>query len=229
MRRLGLGIFFVSVAANATLGIYAVLAPNFGETQGKILATSLCVTGAVLFALACEPAWERGLLSPVPYAGAALGAVGFTLAIGAIWTEPESQAWGRAMGSIFGFAVACVFASLLALAPLAPRRAWIFKVMLVLLGLGAAMYSVLMWLGDDPPDEYLRAFGVVMIVLAAFVVTVPVLHWVDRGALAAAEAATGSIRFCPYCGKKLAGEISIEFECAECGRGFTIASIPPST
>ena len=80
-RRLGLGIFFVSVAVNAALGIYAVLAPDFGETQGKILGTSLCVTGAVVLALACEPAWERRLLGPVPYAGAVLGAVGFTLAI----------------------------------------------------------------------------------------------------------------------------------------------------
>lgn len=65
MRRVGLGVFFASVAVNAALGIYAVVAPEFGETQGRVLATSLCVTGAVLLALACEPAWERRLLGPV--------------------------------------------------------------------------------------------------------------------------------------------------------------------
>src|SRR5512134_3141553 len=53
-RRLGLGTFFVSIVINAALGIYAVLTPDFGPTQGKILGTSLCVTGAVLLALACE-------------------------------------------------------------------------------------------------------------------------------------------------------------------------------
>ncbi len=228
MRRIGLGIFFVSIAVNAALGIYAVLAPDFGETEGKILGTSLCVTGAVLLALACEPAWARKLLGPVPVIGAFLGAVGFTLAVAGMWTEPESEIWGRAMGTIFTVAVACAAASLLALARLAPRHTWIFAVTLTLLGLGAAMISLLLWLGDDPADEYLRALGVVMIVLAAFTVTVPVLHWVDRGALAAAETVS-AVRFCPYCGKELAGEIGAALECAGCGRGFTIAPTAPST
>ena len=229
MRRFGLGIFFASIVVNAALGIYAVLAPDFGETQGKILGTSLCVTGAVVLALACEPAWERRLLGPVPYAGAVLGAVGFTLAIVSIWTEPENEAWGKTMGTIFTVAVACAVAGLLALARLAPRHRWIFTVTLALLGLGAAMVSLLLWLGDDPADEYLRALGVVMIVLAAFTVTVPVLHWVDRGALAAAAAVTGAVRFCPYCGKELAAEIGVDLRCGRCGRGFTIAPSAPST
>lgn len=229
IRRLGLGIFFVSIAMNAALGIYAVLAPDFGETQGKILGTSLCVTGAVLLALACEPAWERRLLGPVPYAGAVLGAVGFTLAIVAIWTEPENEAWGKTLGTIFTVAVAGAAGSLLALAQLAPRRAWIFRVTLLLLALGTAMVGVLPWLGDDPSEVYIRALGVVMIVLAAFTVTVPVVHWVDRGVLAAAEAVTGAVRFCPYCGKELGGEIGIDLRCGRCGRGFTIALSAPST
>jgi len=224
MRRLGLGIFFVSIAVNAALGIYAVLAPDFGETQGKILGTSLCVTGAVVLALACEPAWERRLLGPVPPVGAVLGGVGFTLAVAGIWAEPESEIWGKTMGTIFAVAVACAAASLLAPARLAPRHAWIFTVTLALLGLGAAMISLLLWLGDDPADAYLRALGVVMIVLAAFTVTVPVLHWVDRGALAAAEAVTGAVRFCPYCGRELAGVVGVDLRCARCGRDFTIAA-----
>jgi hypothetical protein len=225
LRRFGLGIFFVSIAVNAALGIYAVLAPDFGDTQGKILGTSLCVTGAVVLALACEPAWERKLLGPVPPIGAVLGAVGFALAVIGIWTETESEFWGKAMGTIFAVATACAVASLLALAQLAPRHAWVFRVTLGLLGLGAAMISLLLWLGDDPADEYLRALGVVMIVLAAFTVTVPVLHWVDRAALAAAEAKTGAVRFCPYCGHEFTGDPGADIQCARCGRGFTITVI----
>jgi ribosomal protein S27AE len=230
MRRLGLAIFFVSIAVNAALGIYAVLAPDFGETQGKILGTSLCVTGAVVLALACEPAWERRLLGPVPLLGAFLGGVGFTLAITGIWTGAESEIWGKTMGTIFTVAVACAVASLLVLARLAPRHAWIFTVTLALLGLGAAMMSFLMWQGDDPPAGYVRALGVVMIVLAAFTVTVPVLHWVDRGTLAAAEAATGAVRFCPYCGRELAHGMEVDLRCGRCGREFTItAAVEPQS
>jgi hypothetical protein len=223
-RRIGLAVFCVSIAVNAALGIYAVLAPGFGETQGKILGTSLCLTGAVLLALACEPAWERGLVGPVPHVGAALGAIGFAFAISLIWTQPESETWAKIMMTVFTLSVACVAASLLALSRLAPRHTWIFTVTLALLALGAGMYSVLPWL-NDPGEWYARSLGVVMIALAAFVVTVPVLHWVDRGALALAGSATGAVRFCPYCGRELTGPIAgVDLTCGRCGRGFRVAS-----
>lgn len=224
VRGLGLGIFFLSVAVNAVLGIYALLAPDFGETQEKILGTSLCVTGAVVFALAGEPAWERRFLGPVPPLGAALGIVGFTLAIAGIWTEARSETLGQTMGTIFTLAAACAVASLLALARLAPRHEWIVVVTLALLGTGAAMISAVWWLGDDPADVYLRALGVVMIALAAFTVTVPVVHWVDRAGVAAAEAVIGAVRFCPYCGRELDGDVGVDLRCMRCGRGFTIAA-----
>jgi hypothetical protein len=287
VRRIGLGVFFASVAVNAVLGIYALLAPDWGETQTKILLTSLCVTGAVLLALACEPAWERRLLGPVPYAGAILGAVAFAMTIVAIWTEtdnetaakalgstftiaaacvvaslvalvrlPPGHEWvvrvtlgllavgavidalvwwlpgdetvGRALGSTFTIAVACAVAILLALARLAPRHRWVFDVTLGLLAFGALMLSAVYWFGDDPPEIYLRTMGVVLIAFAAFAVTVPVLHWIDRGALAAAEAGTGAVRFCPHCGKKLAGEVRVQLECGRCGREFTITPNVPT-
>ena len=222
VRRAVLGIFFVSIAANAGLGIYAVLSPDFGDTQAKILGTSLCVTGAVLVALACEPAWERRLLGPVPYTGALFGLLGFGLAIVGMWTGTESNVYGRTMGSIFVVAAACTAASLLALARLARNHEWVFAVTLVLLAVGAAMFAILPWLGDEPNEAYVRAMGVVLIALAAFAVTVPVLHWVDRGALAATEAVGGAIRYCPHCGKALVGEPGVELRCRRCGRGFTI-------
>lgn len=225
-RRVGISIFFGSVVVNAALGIYAVLAPGFGETQGRILGTSLCVTGAVLLALACEPAWERGLLGFVPPAAATLAALGFALAVGGIWTEPETEVWAKIMVTILTFSVAGVVASLLALAPLTSRHAWVVKATFVLLTVGAAMYSLLPWLGDDPGEWFVRSLGVVMIAFAAFAVTVPVLHWIDRGAIAAADAATGAIRFCPYCGRELEGDAGRPLACGRCGREFTISAGP---
>jgi hypothetical protein len=224
MRRIGLGVFFVSVAVNAALGIYAVLAPEFGETQGKILGTSLCVTGAALLALACEPAWERRLLGPIPYLGAALGALAFGLTIVGMWVEPESELLGKVTGSIMTVAVACAAASLLALARPAPRHRWVLTVTLGLLALGAALVAIAPWLGDDPSEWYLRALGVVLIALAAFAVSVPVLHWVDRSTLAVTESVTSAVRYCPYCGSSVAGEAGAALACSRCGRGFTVVA-----
>ena len=221
MRRTGLGAFFASIAVNAALGIYAVLAPGFGDTQGKILGTSLCVTGAVLLGLACEPAWERRLLGPVPILGAALGACGFALGIVQIWAEPAEDALGKLTGTALIVAVASVVASLLALSRLARPHRWVLLSALVLLGVGAAMWSVLPWL-SDPGEWYLRSLGVVGIALAAFVVTVPVLHWVDRDTVAADGATPHLVHFCPYCGGRLAGKERVVLACGRCGRELTV-------
>jgi len=68
----------------------------------------------------------------------------------------------------------------------------------------------------------------VMIVLAAFVVTVPVMHWIDRGALVAAEAVVGAVRYCPYCGNEFAAALAVELLCTRCGRGFRVETVPAS-
>lgn len=223
MRRFGLGVFFASVGVNAALGIVAVLAPDFGETQGKILGTSLCVTGAVLVALACEPAWERGFIGLVPHTGALLGLVGFGMVVAGIWAEPAGETYGKVMGSAFTLAVACTAASLLALGRLAPSHRWVLVATLALLALGGALVTVALW-WDDPAEVYLRGMGVVLISLAAFVVTIPVLHWLDRGVLAAAEATSGTVRFCPHCGGKLEGETGVVLSCGRCGRAFAVTA-----
>ena len=224
MRRLGVGIFFTSIAVNAALGIYALLSPDWGDTQGKILATSLCVTGAILMALACEPAWERGLLGPVPFAGALLGALAFGMTIVGIWVEPAGDLYGKITGSTFTIAAACIVASLLVLAQLSPRHRWVFTLTLALLATGAMTLVISFWLGNDPSEVYLRAMGVVLIVLAAFVLTVPVLHWLDRGVLAAVAASSDAVRFCPYCGGKLTGRPGAKITCGRCGRGFAVTT-----
>lgn len=224
MRRIGLAVFFASVAVNGALGIYAVLAPEFGDTQGKALLTSLCVTGAALLALACEPAWERGLLSPVPQLGATLGVLGFGLVIVGIWAEPESELFGKMTGSIMPVAAACAAASLLGLARLTLRHRWVLALTLGLLALAAGLVATLPWLGDDVSGWYLRTMGVVLIALAAFAVSVPVLHWVDRSALGAAEVASDAVRYCPYCGSGVAGEAGAALTCHRCGRTFTVAA-----
>jgi len=221
VRRVALAIFFASVAVNAALGIYALVTPDFGETQSKILATSLCVTAAVVVALACEPAWERALLGPVPYAGAILGGTGFALAVFALWSEIDSEVYAKSLSSVMTAATACTVASLLALVRLPARHRWVLVVALTLLALGATMFAIAPWLGDDPPDTYLRSMGVVLIAFAAFAVTVPVLHWIDRATIVAADV-TDAVRYCPHCGMAIAGAPGSPLHCARCDRAFVV-------
>jgi len=346
VRRIGLGVFFASVAVNAALGIAAVLAPNFGDTAGKVLLTSVFVTGAILMALCCEPAWERRLLWQIPAGGALFGCVAFGGLIVGLWAEPQSATLGKLLGSTIVVAIACTLASvlelervrtgislahervltltlgliaiaatvalaliwvapsdetmrkfagtglvagaacvlaglltlphpsrsgtrrviavtlgliaiasavavaliwtapsgdtvgkfvgtcwvaavacalsaLLTLARPAPAHQWVLAATLALLGLGAVLVVANIWL-----DTWglTRAMGVVLIAFAAFAVTVPVLHWLDRGVVAAAAVMGDAIRYCPHCGRKLTGEVGVEAHCDRCGRGFTVTA-----
>lgn len=87
--------------------------------------------------------------------------------------------------------------------------------------------GIMPWLGDDASEWYVRTTGVVLIALAAFTVSVPVLHWVDRGTIAAEESA-GAIRHCPYCGSAVTGEAGAALSCNRCGRQFTVATPEPA-
>jgi ribosomal protein S27AE len=122
------------------------------------------------------------------------------------------------MGSGWIIVVACVLGALLTLARLAPRHQWVLKATLGLLVLATAVTIADIWIESS---SLTRAMGVVLITTGAFAITVPVMHWLDRGAIAAAET-TAAVRFCPHCGGKLAGEIGVELGCGRCGREFTV-------
>jgi hypothetical protein len=221
-RQVALTVFFGSVAVNAILGIYALLSPGFGDTEGKVLLTSLSVTGAIVLSLACAPAWERGLLGRLPLVGAATGVAGFALAIASIWSEPSGEALPKLMGTFLTLSAGAALACLLSLATLAPRFRWAFTAALSLIALLVAMAVVGFWSGIDSA-WYGRALGVVAVALAAFVVTIPVLHWLSRSELPTlAEPAKATIAFCPYCGAALESRVDAATACPACGARFTV-------
>lgn len=217
LRRLGIAFFFGSVAVNAALGIAALVVGEFSDTHARIFGTSLSVTGALLIALACLPAWERGLLGQVPLLGAALGAVAFALVIASLWSGGESEVLGKTMGSTMIAAVACTLACLLVLPRLAPRYRQAFPVALVLLTIAAAMLVVATWV-EPESSWYPRTFGVVAVLLAATAVSIPVLARISRTEV---ETATVEpVAFCPYCGAAVVAAPTVD--CGSCGRSFRV-------
>ncbi len=222
-RRIGLVFFFGSVCVNAALGIYALIGGDFGETQGKILGTSLSVTGALVLALVCAPAWERRLLGPVPPAAALVGATGFALVAVSMWAGGESDTLGKTIGTLLVVGGAGALASLLVLATLAPPHAIVFRLALGLEAVAVGMMVTGLWL-ELEREGYWRAFGVVMIVHAALVVSIPVLHRIDRAELAVARAGTlgGELGYCPYCGTEIDAAEERPATCARCSRSFTV-------
>ena len=221
-RRVGLGAFFTSVAVNAVLGLYALLAPGFGDTDRKILVTSLCATGTVFLVLACEPAWERQVLGPVPAVSSAFSAAAFAMVIGGIWSGDTSETVGKLTGTAMTIGVAGTLASLLALTKLSHRYRPALTTALALLVIAAGMIVLAVWI--QPSDGwYPRALGAVLVALAALTVTIPVLHRLSLAELVAARAAgADEIAFCPFCGHRVAAAVGARAVCNLCKRRFTV-------
>lgn len=218
LRRAAIVVFFTSVVVNALLGLSALLVGEFSDTHGKILGTSLLVTASLLGALACAPAWERRALVPVPLVGAAASLLTGVLGIVGLWSETESDTFGKLLGTSALVAGGGILASLLAFPVLAPRFRPVLVVAVGLDGLSLVLALLAMWLEIDS-TTYARGFGAVAVLLAASAVSVPVLAKIGRPD--EAEAVDAPVAFCPYCGAAATTERGTS-ECAACGRAFSV-------
>lgn len=226
MRRLGLRIFFASVALNAALAIVALLAGSFGELEGKILFSSLCVTGALVLVLACEAARERSRLGLLPLAGSGTSLAGFALLMAGIWTESSDDTLTRVTGTLLAVAVAAALVSVLSLAEVAPRFLWTFRAAAGLALVLAALIAAGIW-GNFEGDWFGRWVGVVAVALAAFVIVVPVLARLSRREAGKPEEAGGRVSFCPACGAALSAGAGAETRCDACGSVFVVTVRKP--
>ena len=84
-RRLLLRGVVVSLVATAALAIVALLAGDFGETEGRILLTTASISFFSLLSLPAGVLLDQGRLRELALAGLALTAIAFLLALNLIW------------------------------------------------------------------------------------------------------------------------------------------------
>lgn len=227
--RLLLRVFIVSVAVNALLGIAILVFGDLGETQGRILLTSLLLSATMLGVLVNGPAAGRRVLWPVPLVGAVSAAIGFVMLIVSVWADGLTGNWLRTASSLLVIAVAATLASGLALLPLAERHRPALPATVALIALLATSIVTLIWAEPSDSDWFFRLVGVLALLVAAGSIVIPVLS-----RFASADA-TGSIdadrdppvgvavRFCPSCGH-VVGELPVgtAVACARCGFTFEV-------
>ena len=62
LHRGALRVMLASVVVSALMGCYALLREDWGETEERLLLSTLSVFGTSMITLACGVAWERGRL-----------------------------------------------------------------------------------------------------------------------------------------------------------------------
>jgi hypothetical protein len=219
LRRIGLRVFLALLVVNALLGIAVVLGGDLGAGGGRVLATSLVVTGGVMLGLAS--AGGRGRLGPIWMIGVGAAALGTVLWTIGIWTDSGADDLLRTAGtaSVAALGIAC--ASLLSLADIRGRARWTLFAAFAVVAALVALSTFAIW-SDPSGGAFWRVFGVLSIALAALAVAIPVLHRVDQRAHGPEGLAVHpGVRYCPSCGAEVAAA-GAETRCGACHATFTV-------
>jgi hypothetical protein len=189
MQRLFLRAFVALVVSNAVLGSVVLLVGGLDGTGGKIFATSLLATGAMLLAIACSTGLRAARGRLISQAGIGLAGVAFALLSVGLWTETDDTWFARLAGSSLLLAVFAAGVSLVSLAVVSDRHRWLQTVDVALAALLAAAMLTVIWVEEAATDWFFRVTGVVAIGVAACTLLLPVLHRV-----AARERDGGQVR-----------------------------------
>ena len=186
-KRLALTVFFASVAINAALGITALFAGSFGETQGKVLFTSLSISAASVMSLAMFPARDRNKLGPIPAVGIVLSVAGFALLIILVWSGFSNEILVKSAFSILVLATSSAYASLVSLAIVRLQHQIVVRCGYSFITALSALIMIMIW-GEPDGDLAPRMIGVVSILLAAVTVSIPMLHRINLRTVNSVEA-----------------------------------------
>ena len=226
LKQVFLRTFIATVVASALIGIYVFLFGDFGETEVRILLTTLTISYFSVTSLACSAAFEQrkaGLLAP---AGIVVSAVGFVVFMPGIWVQDyEWEAYGKLMLILGIFAFSIAQACLLAPVPLGRSVRWIFFAVVAAIFALASLISAMIIF--ETHEEWLhRIVGVLGILDGCGSLVIPVLY--KLGGKSAEMVAAGSLDrielTCPRCGHREQYAVG-SIECKQCSLGIRVEVI----
>jgi hypothetical protein len=234
LRKALLSSLIGALSLSALVGIYIFVVGDFGETEIKILLTTLSLAYFSVSALGCAVVLERGLARWLPFPGLLSCAFGFFWSLLMIWAEwhREPVAKTQVIAVIVAFSLAQ--SSLLTLAPLKGNLRWVFGATLAAIFALAALASAMLIFEWE--DELLfRLTGVLGILDAAGTLAVPILYKLGHAGPAAPQP-VGKVQptegwhielACPRCGHR--GRYSVgRIRCPGCSLEVQVGIVDPA-
>jgi hypothetical protein len=189
----------------ALAGIYVLLFGTFGETEAKILLTTLSVSYFSVTSLACAALYEKKRHALLAVPGLAVSVVGFVLFLVTTWgewwrSEPVFKTLVVLAIFSFSFAQAC----LLSFPTLQRRVAWVYYAAVAAILTLAALVSAMLLSEPQDGEWVLRITGAVAILDGCLSLCVPVLHRLGRKSeLPTTAKSYQQIELvCPRCGQR---------------------------
>jgi len=211
-------VAIILIAINAALAVAILALGRMGQTEGRILGTSMLATTTALLAMVQLPAVRDRRIGISPIIGITACGIGFVIVTAGIWTDGFSEFWGRTAGTAYTVAVAGAVAVILTSWPIRGRAKWVGTAAPILVVITAVMILGGIWFEFDS-EAYWRSFGVVAVLLAATGLAVPVLH---RGSVI--EEGPSWIGYCPFCGSDLNEAAGTSITCKSCSQRFSVSA-----
>ena len=176
--RFFLYLLIASVGLSALIGIGVLLFGDFGTIEVRVLFTTLTVTVASIFGLACGAALNAERARFVAIAGIALSIIAALMSFLIIWDVlDDSEIFIKAFVTALILAAACSHLCLLSLARLDRRFAWTRIAAHVSIWLLTAILLYIVWLEPEGDSDLIyRILGILGIFVGSITVITPVLH-----------------------------------------------------
>lgn len=177
-RRIFLYLLITSVGLSALIGIGVILFGNFGEIEVRILFTTLTITVASIFGLACGAYLESGRARYLPIVGIVLSILAALMCFLIIWNVlDDSETFIKIFVTTLILAAALSHISLLSLANLDRKYSWTRVAAVACSALLCAVLLYIIWFEPEGESDLIyRILGVLGILLASLTVVTPVLH-----------------------------------------------------
>lgn len=190
VRRALLAGIAASLTATALLAVGILLLGHFGETEGRILATTALLAAYGLLALPGGLLLDQARLPGLAAAVLTLAAGGFAVAVTTVWWPDHPTELGKSLGTVTALAAASAQPAALALRrrerdPVSVRR--LYRVSSALVLAAATLVSVAIW-AELESALYFRVLGSLAVLDVLAVALQPVL------ALARPESAVYRLR-----------------------------------
>jgi len=180
LRGLSLKVFIGFLGLTAIIAVITVLTGEFGELQGKILATTLTISAASICSMSCAAFIDKKKQVYLGLFGIGLSVAAAVLVIGGMWSEIDNEVFGKITVTLGVLAVGFAHAFLLALPELDSRCKWVQPVSSVTIGILALQIIGIVWV-DSENDWYLRFLAVVAIIVGLETLVIPILMKLRKG------------------------------------------------
>lgn len=170
----------ISLIVSALIGIIIFLFGDFGETEAKILITTLTIGGYSLTGLCCSTLYEKKRAISLAFSGIAVSIIGFLYTVLAIWEIIDLNSWDGFKPLLifiilaFSIAHSCLLLLIRSEKPIIKNSLF---ATIGFIGIVALMLILLVFEAIDEPGEfYFRLLGVFAILDVLGTIVVPILN-----------------------------------------------------